>query len=136
LSKGHHFTSLVLVVRDLDASTKFYQELFDMDVVMRQADALMLEDSDGFHMVLRAMPGWRRASARLGVQLCSWSFDSREELLRAGSWLAEHDALISKSEAEGTFVIEGRDPDNNPLMLIYPVAHKHPAALFDRVYGY
>jgi catechol 2,3-dioxygenase-like lactoylglutathione lyase family enzyme len=136
MSKGHHFTSLVLVVRDIEVSANFYQGLFGMDIVVRQADALMLEDSDGFHMFLRAMPGWRRASARLGIQLCSWSFDSREELLRTGSWLAEHDALISKTEAEGIMVIEGRDPDNNPLMLIYPVAHKHPPSLLDRVYAY
>jgi hypothetical protein len=48
-------------VRDVDASTEFYQGLFDVNVVIRQAKALMLEDSDGFHMFLRAMPRWIRA---------------------------------------------------------------------------
>jgi catechol 2,3-dioxygenase-like lactoylglutathione lyase family enzyme len=136
MSKGHHFTSLVLVVRDIDASAKFYQGLFDMDVVIRQADALMLEDSDGFHMFLRAMPRWTRASPRIGIHLCSWSFDSREEIVRAGSWLAERDALISKTEVDGIMMFEGRDPDNIPLMLFYPVGHKHPPTLLDRIYAY
>lgn len=135
MPKGHHFNSLVIAVRDIDVSSKFYQGLFDMEVVIRQDEAVMLKDTDGFHMFLRAQPRWDGATT-LGVLLLSWSFDSREEIVSAESWLAEHDALISEKEVEEIKVVEGRDPDNIPLFLIYPVVHKHPQILFDRVYAY
>jgi hypothetical protein len=135
MSKGQHFNSLVIAVRDIDVSSKFYQGLFDMEVVIHQDEAVMLKDSDGFHMFLRAQPRWYGATS-LGILLLSWSFDSREEIVSAGSWLAEHDALISEKEVEEVKVFEGRDPDNIPLFLIYPVAHKHPQILLDRVYEY
>jgi catechol 2,3-dioxygenase-like lactoylglutathione lyase family enzyme len=133
-----HPTSLVYVVTDLDRSVDFYRALLGFDVVLSEPEAILMENPEGSHLVLRALAQAVKVSAHVGIQFSTWGLDSADELTRAESWLVEHDAFVSRSVHGGIDIVEGRDPDRIPLLLHHPSldASSAPDALLRRIYNY
>jgi catechol 2,3-dioxygenase-like lactoylglutathione lyase family enzyme len=130
-------SGVVLFVADLDRSADFYRDLLGFEVIVREGEAMILEDRAEFHLCLRAMSRAEHASASIGVQYCAWTLDSTEALTRAEAWLRAQSSLVSRSVFEGIDVIEGRDPDGIPVVLHVPALdHRWPSSVLPRIYAY
>ncbi len=128
---------VVLFVRDLDRSSAFYQGLLGLEETLRESEAALLESNSGSHVYLRTMPQAVRASASVGIQYAIWAVDARDQFSRAERWLLDRDALIARHEYEGRIAVEGRDPDDLPVMVGYPSWRDvHPTEIFGRIFHF
>ncbi len=128
---------VVLFVRNLDKSAAFYQGLLGLEETVRESEAALLESSSGSHVYLRVMPRAVRASASVGIQYAIWAVDAQDQFSRAEQWLLDHDVLIARHEHEGQIAVEGRDPDDLPVMVGYPSWRDvHPTEIFGRIFHF
>jgi catechol 2,3-dioxygenase-like lactoylglutathione lyase family enzyme len=127
MADGVHLSLATIYVSDLDASVGFYTGLLGLSVSDREPTAALLATATRSPLVLRSMgPNATRAPGSLGVQYLLWAAASDEDLDRAERMLRAHSALVETRQADGYRVVEGRDPDGNPVLVAYPAPDEAP----------
>ncbi|HSZ45201.1 MAG TPA: VOC family protein [Streptosporangiaceae bacterium] len=120
MAEGIRLRAAVMFVRDLEASVAFYRELLDLEVLDRSPTAALLGSADGSQLTLRAFgENAGRPLGSIGVQYVSWSTGSRADLDRRAEILRQHSAYLETRTDQDVAVVEGRDPDDIPIMIIY-----------------
>ncbi len=123
--RGPLLASVVMFVSDLERSVEFYRELLKMRVTVRTPTAALLVGSNDMQVYVRRMGRVTHALGGIGVQYVIWSADSLDDLHRCERTLKERSAHTSSREmADGFTVVEGRDPDDVPLVIAYPGPNK------------
>ena len=115
-----HVASCVIRVRDLDASLKFYCDVFSCKVAVRETDIALLVAPDGFHIYLHAPARHRHAADTAGVQYLLWATDTESDLQELGQRLRAYDPGVFSHTENGVIVIEGLDPDGGRVLIGYP----------------
>lgn len=118
---GPRLAVVVVFVRDLDESASFYCGLLRLSVVSRESTALVLAGAAGRGaLVLRAIgPRGEHALGAVGVQYSCWLASDLEDLRRCERYLDERSALVESTTADDRTVVEGRDPDGLPVMVMH-----------------
>jgi catechol-2,3-dioxygenase len=136
MAEGIRLTAAVIFVRDLDTSVAFYRELLDLEVVDSSSTATLLESADGSQLALRASgDNATQALGSIGVQYLAWSTASRADLDRRAEILRRHSAYRETRTDQDIAVVEGRDPDDLTVMIVYaaddrPPMRKLPARIY------
>ena len=137
-SHGVRMSAAVMFVRNLARSERFYTEVLGLPVVDRSPTAALLGQAGGPQLVLRAFgENAAHALGSLGVQYLVWSTDSRAELDRMAGLLRQRSALKDTHEKDDGASVEGRDPDDLVIMLVYaPAGHSGIHSLPARIYAW
>lgn len=136
MAEGVRLSAAVVFVRSLDKSVTFYRELLGLDVVDRSTTAALLATPDGSQLVLRqAGNNAPHPLGSIGVQYLTWGMASRDDLERLTEILRRNSAYRETRTDDGVTMVEGRDPDDVPVMLFYagdnqPFMHKLPARIY------
>jgi catechol-2,3-dioxygenase len=127
MAEGVRLRAAVVFVRNLDASVPFYRELLDLEIVDKSTTAALLASADGSQLVLRAFgDNAPRALGSIGIQYLAWSTDSREDLDRRTEILRRHSAYRETREDEDAIVVEGHDPDDLTIVIVYARGNRPP----------
>jgi catechol 2,3-dioxygenase-like lactoylglutathione lyase family enzyme len=119
--------SVVMFVRELGRSVSFYCDLLALEVRVRDHTAALLVSADGFQLYLRSMgPGTQRPLGHVGIQYLIWTADGVEDLRRCEQLLARCGHVTSQT-VNGITVVEGRGPDNVPIVVAYPGPDEAPS---------
>ena len=138
MTQGARLGSVVMFVQDLDRSVSFYLDLLTLEVADRSPTAALLISSGSTQLVLRAMgPNAAHALGSIGLQYVVWTAAGKDDLDRAEQVLKKRSAhQQTHGNAEAT-VVEGRDPDDIPVLIAYPGPDEAPAhKLVARIYGW
>jgi len=136
MAEGVRLSAAVVFVRNLDKSVSFYRELLGLDVVDRSTTAALLATPNGSQLVLRQFgTNATHPLGAIGVQYLTWSTPSREDLDRRTEILRRNSAYRETRGDQDVTVVEGRDPDDVPVMLFYAaddhgVMHTLPARIY------
>lgn len=141
MAQGARLSTVVMFVRDLEQSIRFYTELLTLTTADRSQTAALLVSESGAHLVLRAMgTAGTHPLGSAGVQYVAWSVDTEDELARMERVLRAHSAHVeSRTATEGVNVVEGRDPDGIPFIACRPGPDQLPASqqhLWARIYAW
>ena len=129
-------SAAVVFVRNLDKSVSFYRELLGLVVVDRSTTAALLATTEGSQLVLRQFGNNApHPLGSIGVQYLTWSTSTREDLDRRTEILRRNSAYRETRSDQGATMVEGRDPDDLPVMLFYAgeneqLMHKLPARIY------
>ena len=117
----------VVFVSDLVRSLRFYQPLLQYPVTVSDADAALLTGSNGSQLYLRLVGDRSKPKDGLGVQWVGWTAGDAQDLDRCTDVLKEQGAFVGREEiGEGITLLEGRDPDGLPVIIVYPGAEHAP----------
>ncbi|SEO67483.1 VOC family protein [Actinacidiphila rubida] len=118
---GPRLAVVVVFVRDLEESASFYCGLLQLSVVTRESTALVLAGAAGRGaLVLRAIgPRGEHALGAVGVQYSCWFAPDLADLRRCEQYLDERSALVETTNVDDRTVVEGRDPDGLPVMIMH-----------------
>jgi catechol-2,3-dioxygenase len=136
MAEGVRLSAAVVFVRNLDKSVSFYRELLGLDVVDRSTTAALLATPDGSQLVLRQFGNNApHPLGGIGVQYLTWGVPSMEDLERRAEILRRNSSYRERRTDGGVTVVEGRDPDDMPVILLYagdnqPVMHRLPARIY------
>jgi catechol-2,3-dioxygenase len=137
MTQGTRIGSVVMFVQDLHRSVSFYQELLALEVADRSPTAALLTSASGSQLILRSMGSGVHSLGGVGVQYVIWTAADREELDRIERVLKQRAAHLDTRTSGGTTAVEGRDPDNITVMVIYPGPEEEPLhKLPVRIYGW
>jgi catechol 2,3-dioxygenase-like lactoylglutathione lyase family enzyme len=138
MAQGARLSSVVIFVHSLDRSVDFYADILGLEVVDRSTTAALLSNAVGTQLVLRAMgPGVSRALGAVGVQYVVWTAAGKQDLDRCEQALRGRAAHRDTRSGDGVTVVEGRDPDDIVLVVIYPGPDEVPLKqLPTRIYGW
>jgi catechol 2,3-dioxygenase-like lactoylglutathione lyase family enzyme len=137
MAQGTRIGSVVMFVQDLDRSVSFYEQLLTMKLADRSVTAALLTSVDGTQLILRAMGGGVHALGGVGVQYVIWTAPSRADLDRCERVLKQRSAHLDTRASGRTTAVEGRDPDNITVQIIYPGPEEEPLhKLPVRIYGW
>jgi catechol 2,3-dioxygenase-like lactoylglutathione lyase family enzyme len=128
--------SLVIFVSNLEASIHFYRELLGIEATIINDTAALLVGVDGNQIYLRSI-GTRdsRPLGGLGLQYMLWSAVSEEEFLRCQEALRTLSPHVVTTQHQGFQMVEGRDPDDMPVIVSYPGAERVPRSeIVARIY--
>ena len=125
LSRLNH---AVLYVRDIERSVAFYQAVFGMDVISREAGGRMafLRASGGTnHHDLGLFEVGKDAPmpppGATGLYHLAWEVPELQDLATARTTLAELGALAGQSDHGATKSLYARDPDGNEFEVMWMV---------------
>jgi len=129
---------MVLYVSDLDASVTFYTELLGLKVSDREPTAALLASAARSPLILRSMGAdATRAPGSVGVHYVVWAAATDEELDRVERMLKARSAYVETRRGDGYTMVEGRDPDDNPVLVAYPAPDEVPLrAVPVRIYAW
>lgn len=136
MAQGARVSAAVMFVRDLDTSVAFYQDVLALKVIDRSPTAALLGTGAGAQLVLRAMGGAApHTLGTVGVQYVLWTAASREDLEQFERLLRQRSAFKERRGTEEVTVVEGRDPDDIVVLVIYPgpgevPVHELPARIY------
>jgi hypothetical protein len=128
--------SAVMFVQELGRSVSFYRDLLAMDVRIRDDTAALLVGSDGFQLYLRSMgSGAQHPLGHVGIQYLVWTAGGEDDLRRCERLLARSGRVTSQT-VDGITVVEGRGPDDVPIVVTYPgpdqaPGHKIPPRIYE-----
>ena len=138
MAEGTRVGSVIMFVQDLDRSVNFYADVLALEVADRSPTAALLSNAGGATLILRAMG--RQAPHPLGsvgVQYVVWAAAGEEDLARAERVLVARGAHRETRSHDGVSLVEGRDPDDIPVMICYPGPDQRPLRkLPARIYGW
>jgi catechol-2,3-dioxygenase len=124
MTQGVRLGTVIMFVRDLDRSVAFYRELFGLDIVDSSSTAALLGNEAGAELVLRAMgSSAQHMLGNIGVQYVAWTVPSREDLDRCEHLLRERSAYRQSRTEDEVVTIEGEDPDDTPVIIVYHGPH-------------
>ena len=138
MAEGIRLRAAVIFVRNLDTSVAFYRELLDLAIVDSSPTAVLLGSADGSQLALRSLgENAERSLGSIGVQYLTWSTASRADLDRRADVLRRHSAYRETRTDHDTAVVEGKDPDDVPIMIVYTKEDRSPMrALPARIYAW
>jgi catechol 2,3-dioxygenase-like lactoylglutathione lyase family enzyme len=138
MAQGARVGSVVMFVRDLDRSVSFYLDVLTLEVADRSPTAALLAGADGTQLILRAMGGnAEHALGGIGVQYVVWTASGKADLDRCEQALKQRSAHRGTRTSAQATVVEGRDPDDIVVMIIYPGPDQVPLhELPARIYGW
>jgi catechol 2,3-dioxygenase-like lactoylglutathione lyase family enzyme len=138
MAQGSRLDSAVMFVQDLDRSVRFYREVLALEVADRSATAALLTSGGGSQLVLRSMgSGAVHSLGGVGIQYVIWTAADEEDLDRFERALKELSAHRDTRVQGPVRAVEGRDPDDVVVMVIYPGSDKAPThELPVRIYGW
>lgn len=138
MAQGARIDSVVMFVRDLDRSVSFYLDVLALAVTDRSPTAALLAGPDGTQLILRAMgANAEHALGGIGVQYVVWTASGKEDLDRCEHALKQRSAHRATRISEQATAVEGRDPDDITVMIIYPGPDQAPLhELPARIYGW
>jgi catechol-2,3-dioxygenase len=120
MAEGIRLGAAVIFVRNLDISVTFYRDVLDLEVVDGSPTASLLRSGDGSQLALRSVgENAQRALGSIGVQYLAWSTGSRADLDRRTERLRQHSAYRETRTEQDIVVVEGRDPDDLPVIIVY-----------------
>jgi catechol-2,3-dioxygenase len=121
MADGIRLSAAVIFVRSLDRSVSFYRELLGLTVADASTTAALLVNDDDTQLVLRATgENAPHPLGSIGIQYLTWTVPTRADLERRAAILRQHSAYQeTRTDGEAT-VVEGRDPDDLVVMLVYP----------------
>lgn len=125
-----------MFVTDLGQSVDFYQKLLGLDVTHRDEDAALLVSPGGYQLYLRSM-GERaeHPSGAIGIQYLVWTADGEEDLVRCEQVLWGQSTHVTSHTVDGFRMVEGRGPDNVPVVVTYPGPDQAPRhEILKRIY--
>ena len=130
--------SVVMFVQDLGRSVGFYTELLALEVADRSATAALLTSNSGTQLILRAMGSSAvHTLGGVGVQYVIRTAAGQEDLDRCERVLKQRSAHRDTRTSGRTTAVEGRDPDNIAVMIIYPGPEEEPLhKLPVQIYGW
>jgi catechol 2,3-dioxygenase-like lactoylglutathione lyase family enzyme len=138
MADGVRLGSAVLFVQDLDRSVSFYTEVLALEEADRSTTAALLVSADRAQLILRAMgAGAAHPLGSVGVQYVVWTAAGPADLDRAERALKNRSAHQQNRSSAGVTVVEGRDPDDLPVLIAYPGPDQVPLhELPVRIYGW
>ena len=138
MTQGIRIGSVVMFVQDLDRSVSFYRDLLALEVADRSATAALLASASGSQLILRAMgTSAVHSLGGVGVQYVIWTAPGKEDLNRIERVLKQRSAHLDTRTSGTTTAVEGRDPDNITVLVIYPGPEEEPLhKLPVRIYGW
>jgi len=116
----------VVDVSDLARSLSFYRSLLRYPVTVHDADAALLTGPDGSQLYLRQARDHSTLRDGFGVQWVGWTAGDADDLDRCTELLKERGAYVGRETSEGITLLEGRDPDDLPIIVVYPGAEHLP----------
>jgi len=127
-----------MFVQNLDRSVDFYREVLGLEVSDRSPTACLLTSASGSQLILRAMGGGAVHSlGGVGVQYVIWTAADEEDLDRCERTLKELSSHRETRVGGPVKAVEGRDPDDIVVMIIYPGPNEAPLhELPVRIYGW
>lgn len=130
--------SAVMFVHSLDRSVAFYQELLALNVTVQDNTAALLVSPDGYQLYLRSVgANAQHPLGGIGVQYLIWTADGEDDLGRCEGVLRAHSAHVSSQTVDGFTIVEGRGPDDVPVVITYPGPDKAPRTeILSRIYGW
>jgi catechol 2,3-dioxygenase-like lactoylglutathione lyase family enzyme len=138
MAHGARIDSVVIFVHDLDRSVAFYSGVLALKVTDHSPTAALLTSESGTQLILRAMGS--NAAHQLGgvgVQYVIWTAGDRAELDRCEQALKRRSAHRETRISDQVTALEGRDPDDIVVMIIYPGPEQAPRhELPARIYGW
>jgi catechol 2,3-dioxygenase-like lactoylglutathione lyase family enzyme len=138
MAHGSRLESAVMFVQNLDRSVDFYREVLELEVSDHSPTAALLTSGSGSQLVLRAMgSGAVHALGGVGVQYVIWTAADEEDLDRCERALKKLSAHRDTRIGGPVKAVEGRDPDDIVVMIIYPGPNEAPMhELPVRIYGW
>ncbi|HTZ27264.1 MAG TPA: VOC family protein [Streptosporangiaceae bacterium] len=138
MTNGSRLESAVMFVQDLNRSVDFYRQVLDLEVSDRSPTACLLTGASGSQLILRAMGGGAVHSlGGVGVQYVIWTAADEDDLDRCERALKELSAHRETRVGGPVRAVEGRDPDDIVVMIIYPGPAEAPLhELPVRIYGW
>ena len=125
----------MLFVHDLERSQEFYCAFLGYQVVVRDVDASLLRGPQGDQLFLREQPGAVRTIGAVGMQYVIWAAHDEAELRRCEEQLKSRRAHRGTTMFDEVTMVEGRDPDDVPVVMVYPGPDVAPMrALPSRIY--
>jgi catechol-2,3-dioxygenase len=119
MAEGLRLRAAIIFVRELDRSVAFYRELLNLQETDRSSTAALLQSAGGCQLVLRAFgESAERSLASIGVQYVAWSTASRADFDRMTETLRRLSAHLETRTDEDIVVVEGRDPDDLPVVIV------------------
>lgn len=116
----------VVFVSDLPRSLSFYQPLLRYAITVGDADAALLTGPNGSQLYLRQVGEHSVARAGFGVQWVAWTAGDPHDLDRCSDMLKESGDYVGRDTSDGITLLEGRDPDGLPVIIVYPGAERAP----------
>lgn len=128
--------SAVMYVQELERSVAFYRELLGLEVTHRDETAALLVTPEGFQLYLRSMGlGTQHPLGSVGIQYVVWTADGEEDLRRCERVLRAHSDHVSSQSVDGFTWVEGRGPDDVPVVVTYPGPDQAPRhRILQRIY--
>ena len=124
----------VVFVSDLARSLSFYQPLLRYPITVGDADAALLTGPNGSQLYLRQAGDRPMPRDGFGVQWVAWTAGDAHDLDRCSELLKERGAYVDRDTSEGITVLEGRDPDGLPVIIVHPGAERAPRhVIHDRI---
>ena len=138
MADGARLGTAVMFVQNLDRSVSFYADVLALDVAQRSTTAALLRSPAGPQLILRAMGSHAdRALGSVGVQYVVWTAAGKADLDRCEGVLKDRSAHRETRASEGATLVEGRDPDDIPVMVTFPGPDEAPLhELPVRIYGW
>ena len=138
MAKGTRIGSAVMFVQQLDRSVRFYEEVLALQAVDHSATAALLVSPAGSELILRSMgSAGAHPLGAVGVQYVIWTAADRDDLDRCERVLKERSAHRETRSSDGVVAVEGHDPDDTVVMIIYPGPEDRPMRqLPPRIYGW
>ena len=138
MAHGARLDSAVMFVHDLNRSVSFYSDVLNLHVADRSATAALLIGAKRSQLILRAMGrGAEHALGGVGVQYVIWTAGDPDDLSRCEKVLKDRSAWRDTRTTEHVTVVEGRDPDDIAVMIVYPGPDQAPLhELPVRIYGW
>ena len=138
MAHGARLDSVVMFVHDLNRSVSFYSDVLKLHVADRSAAAALLIGAKRSQLILRAMGrGAEHALGGIGVQYVIWTADDLDDLTRCEQALRARSAWRDTRTTEHVTAVEGRDPDDIAVMIVYPGPDQAPLhELPVRIYGW
>ncbi len=126
--KGTRLSAAVMFVRNLDKSLSFYRELLGLEIADQSSTAALLVSADGWQLVLRAFgENAPHSLGTIGVQYLLWTTASKADLDACEAVLRRLSAYReTRSAGQDVSLVEGRDPDDLVVMLVYAADGKPP----------
>jgi catechol 2,3-dioxygenase-like lactoylglutathione lyase family enzyme len=120
MARGGRIGSVVMFVTQLDRSVSFYTDVLALRVADTSATAALLVGDDGSWLILRAMgSNAGHALGSVGAQYVTWNAADKQELDRSELALKKHSAYRDTRSSGSEIAVEGRDPDDITVMIIY-----------------
>jgi catechol 2,3-dioxygenase-like lactoylglutathione lyase family enzyme len=127
-----------MFVQNLDRSVDFYRQVLGLTVSDHSPTACLLTSASGSQLILRSMGGGAVHSlGGVGVQYVIWTAADEQDLDRCERALKELSAHRETRVGGPVKAVEGRDPDDIVVLIIYPGPSEAPLhELPVRIYGW